>query len=94
MNKFHEWIKARGVEKLARRIGVNRSTVYRWLRGSVPDPEPLQVLLRLARGKFKLSDVYDFNLRKEVSHEHREAVERDGRCANRQDQTLTGRNCA
>ena len=75
-NRFHEWIKTRGVEKLARRVGVNRSTVYRWLRGSVPDPDHLAVLLHMACGKFKLSDVYDFNLRKEVSNEHREAVER------------------
>lgn len=75
-NKFHEWIKKRGPENIALRVGVDRSTVYRWLRGSVPKPDHLAVLLRLARGKFKLSDVYDFNLRKEVSHEHREAVER------------------
>lgn len=34
---FNEWIKTKGVEKMAATLGISQNTIYSWVhRGSVP----------------------------------------------------------
>jgi hypothetical protein len=76
-NRFHNWIRSVGPERVADRMRVNKSTVYRWLSGTTPQPAYVQSLLRKGRGKFSRADIQASGLpQPEITQEHRDAMNR------------------
>jgi hypothetical protein len=60
--KFDHFVREFGVEELARRLAVNPSAIYHWLRGST-SPHPanalkIQVLARRRGITLTLDDIY------------------------------------
>src|SRR3954454_3531290 len=74
-NRFHEWIKQRGPEKVARRIGVTTSTVNRWRNGTFPNALHVHALLKMGRGKFKREDIFA-RPEPQVTQEERDAMQK------------------
>ena len=59
-DRFKDWAKAYGAAKLARAVGVRRTTVYTWLDGSsVPNDTHRLKILDLAKRKLNLGDFVD-----------------------------------
>ncbi len=63
--RFVQWMKGYGMEKLAKDLGVSPWTVQAWRRGAlgqaggaVPRPQRMQMILQLAKGHLKASDIY------------------------------------
>ena len=58
MNKFKHWIEGQGVAALALRLGVKRSSVYRWAKGETrPKLANVQRILKMAKGALTLADI-------------------------------------
>ena len=58
-DRFKAWAKAYGAAKLARAVGVRRTTVYTWLDGSTnPNDEHRLKILELAKRKLNLMDLF------------------------------------
>jgi transcriptional regulator with XRE-family HTH domain len=60
--KFDSFVREFGVEELARRLGVNPSAIYHWLRGST-SPHPanairIQVLAKQRGVALSLDEIY------------------------------------
>jgi hypothetical protein len=63
--QFAEWIKAFSVRGLSLSIGVERKTIYEWLRGiKAPRPENAHAMIKLSRhdpkraGLLSFEDIY------------------------------------
>lgn len=60
--KFDHFVRAFGVEELARRLAVNPSAIYHWLRGSTsPHPANALKIQRLAKDRgvaLSLDEIY------------------------------------
>lgn len=58
--KFKAWARRYGVNLLAEKLGVHRTTVSRWINGSmVPSDGQRLAILELAGRKLKLGDIVD-----------------------------------
>lgn len=61
--KFAKFIRGFGVEDLARRLDVNPSAIYHWLRGkTIPDPKNALKVQKLAKRRgieLSLNEIYE-----------------------------------
>ena len=61
-SKFDKFVRGFGVEDLARRLDVNPSAIYHWLRGkTIPDPKnavKVQKLAKRRRVELSLDEIY------------------------------------
>ena len=71
--KFDKFIRGFGVEELARRLEVNSSAIYHWLRGAtVPDPKNAVKVQKLAKQRgiaLSLDEIYQHS--REIRGERR-----------------------
>jgi transcriptional regulator with XRE-family HTH domain len=61
-SKFDKFVRGFGVEELARRLEINPSAIYHWLRGkNIPDPKNAIKVQKLAKRRgveLSLDEIY------------------------------------
>jgi len=56
---WREYIKEQGILEIAAKMKVTRQTVYNWLNGAYPIPDPVKKkLIKLSGGAFGIMDFY------------------------------------
>lgn len=76
MDKFRSWIEKKSVTRIVNKLGVTKSTVYRWKNGGAPEIETALAIVKWSRGELKLEDLGYNRHVDATTPAHREAMER------------------